>query len=605
MRKIYCAALVFLAVTFMTSCDDDSSIWEALDSVNGRVDALEDALEATTTRLNNDISALQTIVNALQKNLSITEVNNTADGYEIKFTDGTVANISNGRDGAAGKDGLNGKDGINAPVISIGWDYDGNYYWTLDGDWLYVEGQRVRANGQDGINGTDGKDGVDGKDGKDGKDGMNGLNGGEAPSLRINEETKEWEISTDNGQTWHSMGVVAEGKSGSGGGNSLFKKVSIGDNKVIFYMTDGSWFEVAKSASDRLPQLETIAKSGEVQIFSPGKTTIYNVSEITDDYKVQTTSPKGWTVGYDSGLLTVIAPQEKTGAEESGTITVSATAAQSRSAAIEYSFEVSLYELRILTFEDEDARFEPYEMPRGDEEFNITKWSDLVDSQQYGGSLLYGDMDSYEASEPYYWYDEGNTELKHVFPESYGQYMFWSGGHAISNYGSTDIEGTGDYASQLTVYGQEGSAGHNGSSNFCVHFGYMDDSSWNMTSELPALEFGDKKERIIDHMWVMPTNYALNCYANGNSLTSKLGDDDYVKITAIGYSSGGKKTKEVEIVIANGDKLVSEWTKWDLTGLGKVQKVEFNILGSSDNGYGFSQPAYFAYDDVAVRFYGE
>lgn len=30
--------------------------------------------------------------------------------------------------------------------------------------------------------------------------------------------------------------------------------------------------------------------------------------------------------------------------------------------------------------------------------------------------------------------------------------------------------------------------------------------------------------------------------------------------------------------------------------------VEFNITGSSDNGYGYSQPAYFAYDDVAVRF---
>lgn len=36
--------------------------------------------------------------------------------------------------------------------------------------------------------------------------------------------------------------------------------------------------------------------------------------------------------------------------------------------------------------------------------------------------------------------------------------------------------------------------------------------------------------------------------------------------------------------------------------LGEVTKIEFNITGSSDNGYGFSQPAYFAYDDVAVRF---
>ena len=30
--------------------------------------------------------------------------------------------------------------------------------------------------------------------------------------------------------------------------------------------------------------------------------------------------------------------------------------------------------------------------------------------------------------------------------------------------------------------------------------------------------------------------------------------------------------------------------------------VEFNMAGDSDNGYGFSQPAYFCYDDVAVRF---
>ena len=45
-----------------------------------------------------------------------------------------------------------------------------------------------------------------------------------------------------------------------------------------------------------------------------------------------------------------------------------------------------------------------------------------------------------------------------------------------------------------------------------------------------------------------------------------------------------------------------DWTRFDLSGLGAVTKVEFNITGSSDNGYGFSQPAYFAYDDVAVRF---
>ena len=47
---------------------------------------------------------------------------------------------------------------------------------------------------------------------------------------------------------------------------------------------------------------------------------------------------------------------------------------------------------------------------------------------------------------------------------------------------------------------------------------------------------------------------------------------------------------------------VTDWTKWDLTALGEVVKVNFNIIGTNDNGYGFSQPAYFAYDDVAVQF---
>ena len=48
--------------------------------------------------------------------------------------------------------------------------------------------------------------------------------------------------------------------------------------------------------------------------------------------------------------------------------------------------------------------------------------------------------------------------------------------------------------------------------------------------------------------------------------------------------------------------VIDDWTKWDLSSLGKVKRVQFNIIGTNDNGFGFSQPAYFAYDDVAVRF---
>lgn len=39
----------------------------------------------------------------------------------------------------------------------------------------------------------------------------------------------------------------------------------------------------------------------------------------------------------------------------------------------------------------------------------------------------------------------------------------------------------------------------------------------------------------------------------------------------------------------------------DLSSLGKVAKVRFNMTGGPDNGYGFSMPAYYALDDITIE----
>ena len=52
---------------------------------------------------------------------------------------------------------------------------------------------------------------------------------------------------------------------------------------------------------------------------------------------------------------------------------------------------------------------------------------------------------------------------------------------------------------------------------------------------------------------------------------------------------------------------IQEWSLWDLSGLGNVLRVEFNLVGSDElyaSGYGLGAPGYFAYDNVAVRFTG-
>lgn len=295
------------------------------------------------------------------------------------------------------------------------------------------------------------------------------------------------------------------------------------------------------------------------------------------------------------------------------------------------------YELRILTFEDEDAKFEPYNLDyvNNYEGKEIRTWSDLVDSPQYMGPLTYGN-DQTDAM--YTWWDEGNTELTHTFPDNYG-YCFWGGGHAISNYwgaGWADEDRNShianyygqDYVDQWA--GQPGAdsflgwfnvqmmvpvAPHSGD-NFVVHYGYKDALSY--IENLPEISFADDVARVIDHMYVVNTNYTLNQLYNGvkseagNSFGgnwSGLTGDAWLKIVAYGFDdveadAYAEPISEVEFYLVQGENVVTDWQKWDLSGLGAVKKVRFNFLYSEEMGgtYGFTIPGYFAYDDIAVRF---
>ena len=287
------------------------------------------------------------------------------------------------------------------------------------------------------------------------------------------------------------------------------------------------------------------------------------------------------------------------------------------------------YELRVLTFEDEDAQFSEYTLDYAGE--TITTWSDLIDDPQYGGPLTYADYMSAE----YHWYDEGNTELAHTFPDNYA-YCFWGGGHAISNYWG---EGWSDEDRDIHIakyYGEnyvEENAGndamlgwfnlqlmvpvqaHSGE-NFAVHYGYKD--FFTYIENLPELRFEDGEMHVIDHMYVTNTNYTLNQLYNGvkseagNSFGGNwegLTEDAWLKIVAYGFDdvdadAYAEPISEVEFYLVQGENVVTDWQKWDLSALGEVAKVRFNFLYSDEMGgkYGFTIPGYFAYDDIAVRF---
>mgnify|MGYP003407820457 CR=1 FL=1 len=249
------------------------------------------------------------------------------------------------------------------------------------------------------------------------------------------------------------------------------------------------------------------------------------------------------------------------------------------------------YELRVLTFEDKDAKFESYEVNGK----TIEKWSDLIDDPQYDGPLTY----DYEGT--YFWYDEGNTELSHSFSGPY-----WGGGHAISNYVVADYENLPDGKNgwhelqfQIPILPKSGS-------NFCVHNGYSDFfNSQIYDATLVGFSFPEGTEGIVDHMYVTNTSYHLNSISYGDGFNTPLADDGYIKIIAYGYDKEDNDTGSTEIYLSNGSSNIAvNWLKFDLTPLGKVNKVVFNFEASEDQSgaYGLNCPAYFAYDDVAVRF---
>lgn len=605
MKKIYVLLLV-AGITFsLSNCTyDDSALWNEMEQIKDRVSDLEESVLQT----NEEIEALQAIINALQNNLYITSVEQTADGYTIVFSDGTSANIMNGKDGV---------NGTNAPLFSVKQDTDGNYYWTIDGEWLLVGGEKVRANGLDGENGLDGANGQDAI----------------APQIRINDITKEWEISTDGGMTWIPTGVVAEGTGTVG--DSLFESIDTShEDYIIITLTDGTEFTLARY--DESAPVFIIEDAPEVAEIEYGTTAEFAVnSSNIAEYTIN--SPQGWTAEYSENTLSVTAPaKDLCHYDSTGTISIMVVSDAGKCAivklnvaACEKSEPELPYELRVLTFEDQDARFESYWLDYAGVE--ITTWSDLIDNPQYGGPLTYADM--YSAA--YHWYDEGNTELSHTFPYNYS-YCYWGGGHAISNYWG---EGWSDEDRNIHIakyYGEDyvtENAGndsmlgwfnlqlmtpvkaHSGD-NFVVHYGYKDEFSF--IENLPEIAFEDGVARVIDHMWITNTNYTLNQLYNGvkseegNSFGgnwSGLTESAWLKIIAQGFDdidadAYAEPVSEVEFYLVLGEDVVTDWEKWDLSPLGSVAKVRFNFEYSEEMGgrYGLTIPGYFAYDDIAVRF---
>lgn len=210
MKNLRQQTLIVLSVFIcLVSCNkyDDGELWSEVNSLKDRVSSIEEQLRS----LNNDISSIKSITEALQNRIYLTSVNPVDDGYVLYFSDGSKAEIHDGEDGADGKD---------APIINVQY-YEGMYYWvqTVDGEtsWLLdANGNKIQASA------SDGQDGV-------------------TPLLKVDSDGY-WIISYDNGSTYSKVKdsdgnyVQASGKDG----DTYFQSVIIENDELRLMLADGT-----------------------------------------------------------------------------------------------------------------------------------------------------------------------------------------------------------------------------------------------------------------------------------------------------------------------------------------------------------------------------
>ena len=265
MKKLF--ILLSVVTLSFTSCSDydDVALWNKSQDIDTRLTTLEELCE----QLNTNVSSLQTIVTALQNNVYVTGTtplmkDGKEIGYTITFSKGNPITIYHGKDGQDGEDGT-------TPTINVKKDTDGVYYWTLNGEFIVVDGGKIKAEGKDGTNGTNGT----------------------TPQFKI--ENDYWFVSYDNGTNWTQLGK-ATGEDGVGG-DSMFSGVDYetSTDYVIFTLSNGTQIKLPTwSAFEALQRLcnETNTNLSALQTIV---TALQNNDYITS---VDPLTENGKVVGY-------------------------------------------------------------------------------------------------------------------------------------------------------------------------------------------------------------------------------------------------------------------------------------------------------------------
>lgn len=270
-------AVAIAAMMTFTGCYDDSDLQTRMDQAEADIAELQQLVKD----INTNISSLVTVVDALKNSDQITSVTPLSDGsgYTITFSKSGTITIYNGKNGVDGTNGTNGENGADGhtPQISVKLDSDGQYYWTVDGEYLTdAEGKKIPATAHIAT-----------------------------PQIRINDGN--FEISYNEGMTWEVIGNAGASD------DVVFKQVIDGPASVLFVLSDGTQIEIPKT------QQFVINVTSTDVIASPGQMAFvdFTVSGADENTVVDAFGTKGYEASVmmsnaSTGSLTITVPDPMT-----------------------------------------------------------------------------------------------------------------------------------------------------------------------------------------------------------------------------------------------------------------------------------------------------
>jgi hypothetical protein len=222
------------------------------------------------------------------------------------------------------------------------------------------------------------------------------------------------------------------------------------------------------------------------------------------------------------------------------------------------------------------------------------------------GPTAYGEnlYSTYTGANRYFGYDDPSGLFMFVNVSSWIELIDFSGGGiAISQWNDMT---TRSFTNQLSVYYSDattGFGGYNGSKTFAVAHGTGDTRS--------IISFNDgETECTFDHFWVTNSAFAVLSMRDGDDFSKKFSveDQDWFKLVITAYDKDDNRTgATVEFYLADfrtatSPGIITEWTKVDLKPLGnRVHTVKFDLQSSDVGDWGMNTPAYFCFDNLAIR----